>query len=428
VNSEGSRDEMDRKWPYSRASAQVRLAVDMYSAAGINLGVQMAGEQVDFVYEEGALLVRDSYLEQVRTVVGGGGIMDGLIGGVTHYSLAGARMAGVVEALTAIDSRVGAGAATPNHLLSVSPVHLCPATEPDVVPADAAPLPSVGPAAGSGVSVYVVDTGLLADAAEHSWLAGVTGEEEKLPEAGDTVEIPPYAGHGTFIAGVARCVAPEASVHVTNVLSLAGATLETEIVRHLDAALGLGPDIISLSAGGTSRNDLPLLGFEMFWERYRKHKGTVLVAAAGNNSGRRPFWPAALPGVVSVGALSADLRSRAYFSDYGPWVDVYAPGERLINAFARGSYQYHEPPRTSERKEFWGMALWSGTSFATPVVAGLIAARMSRTGENGRRAADSVLAAARAQALPGVGPVVGANSVGAGVSMGWSGVELGSRD
>jgi hypothetical protein len=430
VNSEGSRDEMDRKWPYSRTSAQVRLAVDMYSAAGINLGVQLAGEEVDFVYEEGALLVRDSYLDQVRTVVGGGRIMDGLIGGVTHYSLAGARMAGVAEALTAIDSLVGAGVATPNHLLSVSPVHLCPATEPDVVPADAAPLPSVGAAAGSGVSVYVVDTGLLADAAEHPWLAGVTGEEEKLPVAGDgTVEIPPYAGHGTFIAGVARCVAPEASVHVTNVLNLAGATLETEIVRHLDAALGLGPDIISLSAGGTSRNDLPLLGFEMFWERYRKHKGTVLVAAAGNNSGRRPFWPAALPGVVSVGALSADLRSRAYFSDHGPWVDVYAPGERLINAFARGSYQYHEPPRTGERKEFWGMALWSGTSFATPVVAGLIAARMSRTGENGRRAADSVLAAARAQALPGVGPVVGAGSVnagwsGAGLSAGWGSAGL----
>ncbi len=413
MNSEDWRDSVDRKWPYSRASAQVRLVIDACAAAGVSIGVRLNGDQVDFVYEEGALLVRDAYVDRVRAVVGGGDVIDGLTGGVTHYSLAGARLATVTEALTAIDARIGAGAATPNHVLSVSPVHLCPATEPDAVPTDAAPLPSVGRPAGSGVSVHVVDTGLLADAASHPWLQGVTGEEEKLAEAPDgTVEIPPYAGHGTFIAGVARCFAPDAAVHVTNVLSLAGAALETDIVRHLDAALGRGPDIISLSAGGTSRGDRPLLGFEAFWERYRKHKGTVLMAAAGNNSGRRPFWPAALPGVVSVGALSADLRSRAFFSDYGPWVDVYAPGERLINAYARGSYHYQEPPRTGERREFWGMATWSGTSFATPVVAGLVAARMSRTGENGRRAADAVLAAARAQALPGVGPVVAAGGLG----------------
>ena len=101
MNSEGSRDEIGRKWPYSRASAQVRLAVDMYAAEGIELGVQMNGDEVDFVYEEGALLVRDSYLEQVRAVVGGGGVMDGLMEGVTHYSLAGAKMTGVNEALTA---------------------------------------------------------------------------------------------------------------------------------------------------------------------------------------------------------------------------------------------------------------------------------------------------------------------------------------
>jgi hypothetical protein len=408
VNSESSRDAAKRTWPYSRASAQVRLVADLYGTTGVPIGVRLDGDEIDFVFEEGALLVRDGYLDQVRSVVGGGDVTDGLIGGVSHFSLAGAQMSTVTEALDAIDSHCGAGVATPNHVLSVSPVQLCPATEPELVPAGATPLPSIGPAAGSGVSIHVVDTGLLADAASHPWLAGVTGEEEKLPAtAYGEVEIPPYAGHGTFIAGVARCYAPEAGVHVSRVLSLAGATLESEIVRHLDSALGRGPDVISLSAGGTSRNDLPLLGFEMFWERYRKHKGTVLVAAAGNNSGRRPFWPAALPGVVSVGALSADLCSRAYFSGFGPWVDVYAPGERLINAYARGCYQYREPPRCGERREFWGMAMWSGTSFSTPVVAGLIAARMSRTGENGRQAADAVLAAARAQALPGVGPVAG---------------------
>jgi hypothetical protein len=161
-SGEDSRDRVDRKWPYSRASAQARLVLDAYAAAGITIGVHLTGGEVDFLYQEGALLIRDGYVDRVRSVVGGGEGMDGLAGGVTQFSLAGARMATVTEALAAVDSRVGAGTATPNHVLSVSPVHLCPATEPEAVPADAAPRPSPGPAAGSGVSIHVVDTGLLA--------------------------------------------------------------------------------------------------------------------------------------------------------------------------------------------------------------------------------------------------------------------------
>ena len=42
------------------------------------------------------------------------------------------------------------------------------------------------------------------------------------------------------------------------------------------------------------------------------------------------MWPAAYPGVIAVGALAADGQNRAQFSNYGRWVDVYAPAINVI--------------------------------------------------------------------------------------------------
>jgi subtilisin family serine protease len=201
-------------------------------------------------------------------------------------------------------------------------------------------------------------------------------------------------------------MAPSAEVIVTNVFSVAGSTLESDFVVRLESAFRLGADIFQLNVAGPSRNDLPLIAFSEWIRRLCNSKGAVCLAPAGNSGRRRPVWPAAFPEVISVGALGADWRGRASFSNYGPWVDVYAPGRDLVNAYASGTYTCHVYPYARQVRNFYGMAKWSGTSFSTPIVSGLIAARMSRTGENARRAAHALLADARAHAIPGVGPVL----------------------
>jgi hypothetical protein len=310
---------------------------------------------------------------------------------------------------------LGPGVAAPDHVISIThgvPMGAggtCPATEPDPVPEGAPPdpAPTLDRYAGYGVRIVVLDTGLdLAAVNTHRWLAGVTGDPD--PAIGNRAPLGAYAGHGTFIAGVIRSVAPRAEVHVRADFKVGGIILETNLVRALDEVLAKDdPDVISMSAGVWDTEATGPLSFQVFHEtRLRHHKGVVLVTAAGNDGARRPFWPAAAPWTVSVGARSADWRQRAGFSNFGGWVDVYAPGEDLVNAFPTGRYDYVEPPRQGSWADFTGMARWSGTSFATPMVAGMIAARMSRTGENGVDAAAALLGIARTGARLGTGAVL----------------------
>jgi subtilisin family serine protease len=355
------------------------------------------------MHRDGVILVRDADLARVAAIVPGD-VEASLINGVTLYR---PRERDIEAVLRQIDLELGVGVATPDHALHVTPGGLCPAAEPE--DADLPPNPDVNPDSasdGGGVLVSVVDTGFLpglADDARHPWLTGVTGDEERVRPP----HIRPFEGHGTFVAGIVRCRAPAAEVRVEGFLTQGAVIFESEIIRQLDDALDRVPDIISLSAGALTRHNLPPLSFEVFWEnRLRHYKGTVLVAAAGNDQHRGPFWPAAFPWAVSVGALDAHDQ-RAPFTNYGSWVDVYAPGVDIVNAFPDGVYIYQEPPHEGEVHEFkHGMARWSGTSFATPIVTGMIAARMSKTGETARLAADALLAEARANARPRVGAIL----------------------
>jgi subtilisin family serine protease len=126
-----------------------------------------------------------------------------------------------------------------------------------------------------------------------------------------------------------------------------------------------------------TRNNIPPPALEAWLDLLPPYKGVVCVAPAGNNPTRRPSWPGAFPHVISVGALATDWHRRADFSNYGGWVDVYAPGEKLINAFGSGTYHCVIPPDVGQVRTFSGLAQWSGTSFSAPIVTGLIAARMA---------------------------------------------------
>jgi subtilisin family serine protease len=192
-------------------------------------------------------------------------------------------------------------------------------------------------------------------------------------------------------------------VYVTRDFVMSGAEREWVIVAKLRQLIARdpAPQVVNLSAGSYSRNDWPLLSFSAF-----EWGGITLTAAAGNDGTPRRFWPAAFTWAVGVGALGADQRNRAWFSNYGDWVDVYTLGEGMVNAFATGEYTYQEPPKRPATQVFSGRARWSGTSFAAPMVAGLIAAQMTSTGASATDATRALLAQARQQAIPGVGPVL----------------------
>ena len=87
--------------------------------------------------------------------------------------------------------------------------------------------------------------------------------------------------------------------------------------------------------------------------RRMRDAGVIFIAAAGNDDRDDPFYPAALPEVVGVCSTTRHSREKAAYSNYGPWISLCAPGWQ----FVRSPLQ---------------MGMASGTSFASPLVAGFL--------------------------------------------------------
>ena len=301
------------------------------------------------------------------------------------------------------------GAASPDHWVHVSPGgpggSMCPAIEPQETGLKE-PWPPEAPRGNGGeVSVVVVDTGWNPPSGTDGrtpWLHDVEGDDEL-----NGPDLRSYAGHGTFIAGVVRCMAPETKVFVEGfaIGGLGGGgVLESDLVAQLEEALDHDPQVINLSAGCRTRLDLPSIALETFHRTRLQKRDCVLVAAAGNDASPAPFWPAAFDWCVGVGSLDRDGRVSDY-SNFGVSADVYALGRNHVNAFPDGTFVCHETPDIGDVRVFnTGLARWSGTSFAAPVVAGLIAREISQTGSSAADARDAVLARAVPDSDPTIGP------------------------
>jgi subtilisin family serine protease len=214
----------------------------------------------------------------------------------------------------------------------------------------------------------------------------------------------PAAGHGTFIAGLVDQVAPGCDITVHRVLSTFGDGDEAGIVDCLDALVIDDPHhtIVNLSFGGYVLDHPYALARAI---RHLQATGVVVVSSAGNDATCRPTFPAALPGVVGVGAIGPN--GPAPFTNYGPWVRACAPGVDLLSTFF-DHWNGSDPTGANgqDPDAFVGWALWSGTSFAAPVVVGALARVMVEAGCTAREAVTRVVDAPALMRIPNLGTVV----------------------
>lgn len=221
---------------------------------------------------------------------------------------------------------------------------------------------------GAGVTIAALDTGVDRT---HPALAGrlelgydFVNDDDDPSEQG-TYGSDAAFGHGTHVAGLLALAAPEARILPLRTLRPDGSGDIWTQIRAIQYAVDHGARVINLSYSF----DVPSAAFRDMLATITCAKtgstvcqdatrpGVVVVAAAGNSGVNTREYPAAdvAPGVVAV-AASTESDTLASFSTYGSWVKVAAPGDRILSTIPGGGY-----------------AVWSGTSMATPLVAGEVA-------------------------------------------------------
>lgn len=248
---------------------------------------------------------------------------------------------------------------------------------------------------GSGVTIAIIDTGVNFDHEEFkdslgntifSELSGVvTGVNTVKNRASYTTEaawasaLNDTAGHGTHVTGLIAAqpngkgivgIAPKANIIFIKAVDANNAFPNAYIQTALTYAANNGADIISMSiqsyANSVTYNGSTMTGVAAQTTAFNTYTsadynlGCTLLAAAGNYNTSEPSYPANSTNVISVGSVSKDDKTaKAPFSNYGTDnIDVVAPG--YVMSTYKGSTDTYKSD-------------WYGTSFSTPLTAGLLA-------------------------------------------------------
>jgi len=220
---------------------------------------------------------------------------------------------------------------------------------------------------GAGVTIAIIDTGI--DGSHQDLAGAVIGGSDfsGLGSPNGQTPVGKERRHGTMVASLAAGrgnngvdgvlgSAPEATL-LSLSMSFGGGVIppDDQVAEAVRYAVDNGADIISLSLTRNTRD------WPESWDRafsYAAANDVVVIAAAGNRgSGTVAVGaPATMPGVLTVGGVNRNRIASDSASSQGITIGVMAPSEDLVGAIPGGGY-----------------VAWSGTSGATPIVAGIVA-------------------------------------------------------
>ena len=169
------------------------------------------------------------------------------------------------------------------------------------------------------------------------------------------------AGVAVARPGYMRGISPSSPIVAIKMLDNEGNGSAQGVASAIDAAVARGAKVINISGAGPAVGTTAAQDTLVSKAINRAYSaGVAVVAAMGNDGKAELSVPAAYPHVVSVGATDQSTSVRASFSNYGPDLDIVAPGQQIFDV---------APPLACPA----GYAYASGTSFSAPAVSGALA-------------------------------------------------------